>query len=142
MSRTLKTTVVGIAATLLMALGAAGSAEAAVRTQTMGAPSVAGRSINVRYCWMTTVFNPACPGGPMRLETNGTIQNRAGTSWTQTPTTLTLDFINPTTTISRTTYTGTLENGTTQVCFSGTMFSTRINQTPATVTGVWRGCLV
>lgn len=138
----MKKTVLGLTATLLLALGAVGGAEAGVRTQTTSAPPVAGRTINVRYCWMTNVFNPQCPGGPMRLETNGTVQNRAGTSWVQTPTTLTLDFVNPTTTISRTTYTGTLESGTSQVCFSGSMFAARTNQTPATVTGVWRGCLV
>ena len=131
MRRTAATALIASALAALVALGAASSASA----------SLGGRSVQLRYCWSTSVFNPRCPLATLPLSANGTVNNMPGSSWTETPTALVIDFVNPSATVTRTTYSGTLVPGSTQPCFRGTMTATRL-LAPPTMNGVWQGCAV
>ncbi len=121
---------------------APGAAHAAPQAQ-VTTSSIAGRTIQLNYCWSSTTFRSGCPRASLTLNVNGLVGANAGmpgSSWIETPTTLTLDFINPNSQITRTVYEGTRTSSTTQICYAGTMTSTR-NLQPSTMTGVWQGCI-
>ena len=102
--------------------------------------TVAGHAIQLRYCWSLTTFRPTCPLATLNLYANGTVANMPGSSWTETPTTLTISFVNPTPNVQYTSYTGTMTTSTPLPCYAGTMVANRL-LSPPTMTGVWQGCI-
>lgn len=142
-ARTVLAWSLAVAVCALAGLGVASTAGAAVTAASSAhvhraAASVSGLRLTLRYCWSLTVFKPTCPSATLTLSPNGTINSMPGSSWTETATTLVVDFINPTSVVTRTTYSGTLMPGS-STCYAGTMIATR-NLVPPTMTGVWQGC--
>lgn len=133
----LRTAAAACIASALAALAVVPLAGAAHTRHAAG--SLAGRTLQLRYCWSTATFNPRCPLASLPLSANGTVNNMPGSSWSETATTVVIDFVNPSATVTRTTSSGSLTSSSGPACFAGTMVATR-TIAPAVMTGVWQGC--
>ena len=143
MKRNLKTAVVLAASSLIAATSSAlipQMASASLPTQVTTSP-LAGRTLQLNYCWSSTVARPTCPRTSLPFTANGTINNMPGSTWVDASPTLTVEFVNPTASVTKVVYAGTRNTSTTGICLTGTMTATRLLQ-PTTMTGAWSGCVV